>query len=83
MNNINVIFYHCVKEEFGWSESRVETVFNETFCGRNFRMPFEVRKGSILETVRNAFTVQGLLAHARDHLRDVDERSLGPTQSHY
>lgn len=68
--------YHGVKEKLRWRQTGIETVFDESFSRRNLRVPFKVRQGSILETVGNAFTVEGLLTHAGNHLRDVDERTF-------
>ena len=73
---INSKPHHGVKKELCRRETRIETVFDESLCRRNLRVPFKVRQGSILETIRNAFTVQGLLTHAGNHLRDVDERTF-------
>jgi hypothetical protein len=68
--------YHGVKKELCRCKTRVETVFNESFRCRNLRVSFKVGQGSILKTVGNAFTVQGLLTHTSNHLRDVDERTF-------
>ena len=42
----------------------------------------EVRKRTVLEAVGNARAADGLLADARNHLRDVDERALGAAYGH-
>ena len=43
-------------------------------------MSFKVRESSVLESIGN--TTDGLLADARDHLRDGDEGTLRATDSH-
>ena len=43
---------------------------------------WEVRQGSVFKPVRNPPPRDGLLAHAGNHLRDVDEGALGAAESH-
>ena len=44
--------------------------------------PIEVRQGSVLESVWHPLSIDGLLAHAGNHLGDVDERSFGAAEGH-
>lgn len=46
-------------------------------------VPFEVGQCTILESIWHSFTTNGLLSHARNHLRYVDVRTLRATERHY
>jgi hypothetical protein len=88
---------HRVEEEFGRSESRIETVLNEPLLACDVdvrslarahththtyarswetRVAREVRQRAIDEAVLNAHAAHLLLPDARNHLTDVNHRSL-------
>lgn len=46
-------------------------------------MPLEVGQGTVLETVGHSLAADGLLAHASNHLRYINIRTLGATERHY
>ena len=73
---------HGVKKELSGRESRIEAVGDETFGSRELRISLEVRQTPIFKTIWDTLAVQGLLAHTRNHLRDIDEGTLGSAHGH-
>ena len=70
---------HCMKEELCRGQTRVETVFDKTFGGRNLAMSLKMGQCSVLKSIGDSFAVDGLLSDTSDHLGDVDERAFGAT----
>ncbi len=64
-----------MEEEFGCSESSIETVLNKSFGLGGFTVNGEVRKRSVEEPVGDTASAHRLLPHTRNHLTDVDVRS--------
>ena len=73
---------HGVEEELVRGEATQVRVLHEpTALGRKVVLG-EVRQGAVAEAERNALTLDRLLPDTRRHLRDVDERALGPGHHH-
>ena len=61
-----------VEQKLGRCQFRIEAVAHETFGWRILRLLGKVRQRSILETIGDSLAGYHLLAHASNHLRDID-----------
>lgn len=73
---------NCVEEELSCCESAVETVFDESLCGRVLGMVVEVGQRSVEESVGHSHATYCLLAYASNHLTEVNVGALSTAEGH-